>query len=126
MLTRLHAYDDAYMRLAGLAAWLGCGAQLEALDKSLKKQNPAPMSEKVSNHEEMAAALARLDRFNLGRTPNFEPRRGPAVPTYIAAAEAPLLYLPVKGGPEAAARAAGACRHGRCGLQHRVCGAMSR
>ena len=88
----------------GLAAWLGCPARLEGLDRKLKKQNPEPMAEKVSNYEAMAAALARLDRFNLDRTPNFEPRRGPAVPTYVAAAEAPLLYLPVKGGPEAAVR----------------------
>ncbi len=89
----------------GLAQWLGCDARLEALDKSLKKQNPAPMADKVSNYEAMAAALARLDRFNLDRTPNFEPRRGPAVPTYVAAAKAPLLYLPIKGGPERAVRA---------------------
>ena len=29
----------------------------------------------MENPDEMAAALARLDRFNLARTPNFEPRR---------------------------------------------------
>ena len=88
----------------GLARWLGCDAQLDSLDKKLKKQNPAPMSDKVSNYDAMAAALARLDRFNLDRTPNFEPRRGPAVPTYLAAAKAPLLYLPIRSGPEGAVR----------------------
>ncbi len=83
----------------GLAAFLGVPARLDALDKTLKVQNPAPLSDKVENFEAMQAALAGIDRFNLTRTPNFEPRRGPAVPTYIAAAETPLLYVPMKGGP---------------------------
>jgi hypothetical protein len=48
----------------------------------------------------METALSGLDLFNLTRTPNFEPRRGPAIPTYVAAAESGLLYLPIKGGPE--------------------------
>ena len=85
----------------GLAAWLGVEARIEALDKKLKKQNPEPMEDKVRNFEAMESALARLDRFNLSRTPNFEPRRGPAVPTYVAAG--PLLYMPIRSGPEAAA-----------------------
>ena len=84
----------------GLAAWLGVPGRLDALDRKLKKQNPEPMQEKVANFDEMEQALARLDRFNLNRTPNFEPRRGAAVPTYLAAARTPLLYMPVRGGPE--------------------------
>lgn len=84
----------------GLAAWLGVEARLEALDKKLKKQNPEPLDSKVENFAAMQTALAKLDQFNLSRTPNFEPRRGPAVPTYVAAG--PLLYLPVRSGPEAA------------------------
>jgi LPS sulfotransferase NodH len=85
----------------GLAAFLGVPGRLEGLDNTLKVQNPAALSEKVANFDEMQAALGGMDRFNLTRTPNFEPRRGPAVPTYVAAAEAPLLYLPIKGGPVA-------------------------
>jgi LPS sulfotransferase NodH len=83
----------------GLAAFLGSDARIEALDKKLKKQNPEPLENKVLNFDAMADVLARMDRFNLNRTPNFEPRRGPNVPTYIAAPRAPLLYLPVKSGP---------------------------
>lgn len=86
----------------GLAAWLGSEARIESLDKKLKKQNPEPLENKVHNFEAMEGALARLDRFNLSRTPNFEPRRGPAVPTYIAAG--PLLYMPMRSGPEEAAQ----------------------
>lgn len=83
----------------GLAAFLGVDARLEALDKSLKKQNPKALSDKVENFEDMETAVAQLDRFNLNRTPNFEPRRGPSVPGYFAAPESALLYLPIKSGP---------------------------
>ncbi len=89
----------------GLAAYLGVPDRLESLDQSLKRQNPAPTAEKVTNFPAMEQALARLDRFNLSRTPNFEPRRGPAVPSYVAAARTPLMYLPVRSGPEAEVRA---------------------
>ena len=85
----------------GLARWLGCEDQLDNLDKSLKRQNPAPITSKVSNVDEMIHALSGMDRFNLSRTPNFEPRRGAAVPSYVAAVATPLLYMPVRGGPEA-------------------------
>ncbi len=100
------AYEDLQDLevMNGLAAWLGCKSRLETLDRKLKKQNPEPLPDKVSNAEAMEAALARLDRFNLSRTPNFEPRRGPVIPTYVAAARSPLLYLPIRSGPEAAVR----------------------
>lgn len=84
----------------GLARFLGQDAQLSSLDRSLKPQNPEPVSSKVDDFAAMRASLAELDMFNLGRTPSFEPRRGPAVPSYVAGAEAPLLYLPIRSGPE--------------------------
>ncbi len=100
------AYEDLQdiAVMNGLAAWLGCASRIENLDKKLKKQNPEPMADKVANFAAMETALAQLDRFNLTRTPNFEPRRGPAIPTYIAAPASPLLYLPLRGGPEDAVR----------------------
>ncbi len=87
--------------LNGLAAWLGVDEQLEALDQHLKRQNPAPALSKVTNPQEMAEALSHQDRFGLHHLPNHEPRRGPAVSRYVAAPRTPLLYLPVRGGPEA-------------------------
>lgn len=87
--------------LNGLAQFLGVTGRLEALDDSLKKQNPEEIAEKVLNPAEMATTLARLDRFNLARTPNFEPRRGAAIPGFVAASGAGLLYMPLRGGPEA-------------------------
>lgn len=87
--------------LSGLARFLGIDAAIEAPDSTLKKQNPEEIETKVTNPGAIATAIQRLDRFNLSRTPNFEPRRGPAVPTMIVAREAPLLFLPIKAGPEA-------------------------
>ncbi|WP_264211851.1 sulfotransferase domain-containing protein [Leisingera thetidis] len=97
------AYEDlqSVEVMNGLARWLGLSGRLDGLDESLKRQNPAPVLSKVANPGEMQEALSGMDRFNLTRTPNFEPRRGPAVPGYVAGVVTPLLYLPLKGGPEA-------------------------
>ena len=85
--------------LNGMAMYLGTESRIEHVSKSLKRQNPASLRDKVENFDEMETALAEVDHFNLNRTPNFEPRRGPAVPSYVAAAQAPLMYLPIKSGP---------------------------
>ncbi|MFN3208153.1 MAG: sulfotransferase family 2 domain-containing protein [Roseovarius sp.] len=97
------AYEDLQNLdvLNGLAKFLGSDERLEELDASLKKQNPSSLEEKVSNFRDMEQAFAGLDPFNLTRTPNFEPRRGPAVPGFVAGAQAALLYMPVRSGPEA-------------------------
>ena len=84
----------------GLASWLGVSGRLDALDDNLKRQNPSPVTAKVTNPTDMIDALSGLDRFNLTRTPNFEPRRGAAVPTYVVGAVTPFMYLPIRGGPE--------------------------
>ncbi|MEX0306546.1 MAG: sulfotransferase family 2 domain-containing protein [Ruegeria sp.] len=96
-------YDDLndLEVLNGLAAWLGVSSRLEALNQHLKRQNPAPALSKVTNPDEMEQALSHYDRFKLHHIPNFEPRRGPAVSRYVGAAQTPLMYLPVRGGPEA-------------------------
>lgn len=97
------AYEDIgdVAVLNGLAAYLGRPAALDAPSRALKKQNPEAAADKVTNPEEMAAALACLDRFNLTRTPNFEPRRGAMMPSFTAAARAPLLYQPIRATGEA-------------------------
>jgi len=87
--------------LAGLAAFLGVEGAPVAPDQTLKKQNPEDLTRKVVNPEEMAAALARIDRFGLGHSPDFEPARGAAIPQVLAARGAALLFLPLRGGPEA-------------------------
>lgn len=84
----------------GLANFLGQSDQLRTLDSTLKKQNPVPLGEKVKNLEDLERSLARIDSFGLGRVPMFEPTRGAAVPTYLTAAKAPLLFMPIRSGPE--------------------------
>nr|WP_319248881.1 sulfotransferase family 2 domain-containing protein [uncultured Celeribacter sp.] len=88
--------------LNGLARFLGVHDVRDKTRQKTKVQNPAPITDKVSNPEDMLRALSDIDHFNLSNTPNFEPRRGPAVPSYVAAADAPLLYMPIAGGPEGA------------------------
>ncbi len=97
------AYEDLQSIdvMNGLARFLGSDEQLEALDSSLKKQNPSSLPDKVSNFKEMETALSGADPFNLTRTPNFEPRRGPGVPGYVTGARAGLLYMPVRSRSEA-------------------------
>ena len=85
----------------GLAAFLGAPARLEKLSGKLKKQNPASLEDKVENFDEMRAGIAEMDLMGLLETPQLEPRRHAMVPHYVAAAETPLLYLPVPGGPVA-------------------------
>lgn len=95
-------YDDLHDTevLSGLAHWLGAQANPDVFQANLKPQNPQPLSDKVVNYSQMEVALRALDRFDLTRTPNFEPRRGPVVPSYVACARHPLLYLPIRSGPE--------------------------
>jgi LPS sulfotransferase NodH len=98
-------YDDltSVEVLNGLAAFLGVEGRLKAVDDTLKKQNPEPLDVKLDNPQDLAPALARADLFALARTPLFEPRRPAAIPTAVAAG--PLLFLPVRGAPDAAIRA---------------------
>ena len=98
------AYEDVADLgvLNGLAAWLGAGGRVTRLSDRTKVQNPAALSDKVENYDEMIAALSDMDPFDLARMPIFEPRRGPNVSSYLAAAASPLLYMPVRGGSEEA------------------------
>jgi LPS sulfotransferase NodH len=84
----------------GLAAYLGTSSRLSNINKRLKKQNPAPLSAKVRNFNEMQQALRSRDPFDLDSDATFEPKRGPAIPTYIAAPRAGLMYLPLRSGPD--------------------------
>lgn len=86
--------------LNGLATYLGVPARLDHTSGKTKVQNPGSLQDKVVNYDAMVAALGNHDHFDLGRTPNFEQRRGPNVPGFVTAANSPLLYMPIKGGAE--------------------------
>lgn len=90
--------------LNGLAAFLGVTGRLKAVDDTLKKQNPEPLEAKLENPEALAPALARADLFALARSPVFEPRQPAAIPTAMAAKDAPLLFFPVASGPMVSVR----------------------
>lgn len=94
-------YDDLHDLevINGLARFLGLNAQLPSLDDRLKPQNPSALEDKVVNYQAMQTALAGFDRFDLDRTPNFEPRRGPAVPGFVAS-ETGLVFMTIPSGPE--------------------------
>lgn len=86
--------------LNGLARFLGVEGRLDGLDGKLKKQNPDPISEKVENPEAVEVALARVDRFDFSAIPNFEPRRGLAIPSLVALRDMPLVFMPMQGASE--------------------------
>jgi hypothetical protein len=94
-------YDDLHSldTLNGLARFLGSSHQVEAVNRDLKRQNPASLETKVSNFTEMKAELARIDFMGLTRTPNFEPRRGAGVPRFALGEKAPIIVMPIQGGP---------------------------
>jgi hypothetical protein len=83
--------------LNGIAQFLGVPGRIAELPRKLKRQNPEPLDEKLENPEAVAPAVARIDWCDLGRAPWLEPRRGPMVPNYVAAARGPLLFMPVPG-----------------------------
>lgn len=87
--------------LNGLAAYLGVEGRLKAVDDTLKKQNPEPLEAKLENPQDLADAVARADLFALARSPVFEPRRAAAIPHVVATDRAPVLFFPVRSGPDA-------------------------
>ena len=96
-------YDDLADAdvLRGLVRFLGVALPPKGTQVALKRQNPEPARDKVTNPKEMEQALAKLDWAGLGHVPLLEPERGPAVRRYVAGAVAPLLYIPLPGGPDA-------------------------
>ncbi len=89
----------------GLGRFLGERTRLQSFTGKTKKQNPASLADKVTNYAEMQQALAAIDHYDLGRLPNFEPRRSPMVPAYLAGEAMPLVFMPVPCGPTERLRA---------------------
>ncbi|MTE00645.1 hypothetical protein GIY56_10125 [Paracoccus sp. YIM 132242] len=101
-------YDDLRDAdvMTGMLHWLG-RHDLERVEPGRDQvpQNPQELAQKVANFETMQDDLRDMDPFLVHRVPVFEPRRGPAVPSFVAAdAGRGLLFMPVKGGPEQAIR----------------------
>lgn len=79
----------------GLLAFLGLQGRVSRISRKLVPQNPGALSGKVANFAELEAAVRQVDWAALARIPNFEARRGPGVARVMAAADAPVLYLPI-------------------------------
>ncbi|MCC5963979.1 MAG: nodulation protein NodH [Rhodobacteraceae bacterium] len=89
----------------GLAGWLGLTERVVQAPRRMKRQNPEPLEEKLLNPEAVSDGIARLDRFNLSRTPNFEPRQSPPIGAFRACARTPLIHAPIPGGNDRAIHA---------------------
>ncbi len=89
----------------GLARFLGETTEITEFASKFTKQNPEPLRDKVQNYDDLVKTISRIDPFDLGRIPNFEPRRTPMVPSYVTAARAPVLFMPVQAGPTDEVRA---------------------
>lgn len=83
----------------GLGKFLGAKEPIGAFSGHFKKQNPEKLGDKVKNFDVLEKTLRGIDHYDLGRLPNFEPRRGAMVPAYLATKTAPLLFMPIQGGP---------------------------
>lgn len=95
-------YDDIgdLAMLQGLGKFLGAKGKLRAVSDELKKQNPAPLSQKVSNFEQMMDHLHAVYPFAGTAGYKTTPDRGAAVRSYVAGADDMLLFMPMGGGPE--------------------------
>jgi len=83
----------------GLAAFLGETTRIEKFSGKFKKQNPEGLEEKIVNYPDLVKTVKEIDFFDIGHSPVFEPRRTPMVPSYVTAPRAPLMFLPIQGGP---------------------------
>lgn len=87
--------------IAGCARFLGATQKRQEETRKGRVQNPVPLSEKVSNFAEMKAALAARDPLEADHIADYEPSRGPNVPSFIASDHGSLLYMPVKCAADA-------------------------
>ena len=68
--------------------------------KGAAVRGPRSQIDRRLYREAMQAELVATDPFQLHRIPGFEPKRGPAVPSFLTAgAGRGLLFMPVRGGP---------------------------
>ncbi|WP_189410585.1 nodulation protein NodH [Neogemmobacter tilapiae] len=85
--------------LNGLLAWLGLAARLDRPADQLKRQNPGPLQDKLTNPEVLDQVASRFDLLNLMRTPLSEPRRAPMGQGFIVSRGLGLVFMPIAGGP---------------------------
>lgn len=87
--------------LKGLALYLGVN-EAPSSQIDLLRQNPQAAQQKVKNPEEMLSALTKIDPFDVAVPAHFESRRPPPLPSFRAARNAPLMYVPIESGIDGA------------------------
>ncbi len=86
--------------LNGIALFLGSKEKMNAPSRTLKRQNPTELRDKIINYDEMRTVL------NRARAPDetqFDPeqKRGPGVPSYFVSDALKVIFAPLKSGPTA-------------------------
>lgn len=84
--------------IGGLAEFLGLDPAGAKAPVKAKVQNPGALSDKVTNFEEMQAAIGALDPFALDRWPNFEPDYLPGLKAWRVGVGLPLVFAPLANG----------------------------
>ena len=92
-------YDDLSDAdiIAGLGVYLGLSKPQASGRIRAKVQNPGALADRLTNAAETIELLHRLDAPDIGQTPLREPGRGPGLKFFRACADAPLLYMPLRG-----------------------------
>lgn len=83
--------------IKGLGAFLGATGAQETGRIRAKVQNPDPLSARLTNPDDAQHLLNRIAAADTGSVALREPGRGPGLKFFCACANAPLLYMPIRG-----------------------------
>ncbi|GLQ35502.1 hypothetical protein GCM10007939_17850 [Amylibacter marinus] len=91
------SYDDLseISVFNGLAKFLGSDEEIKNFGIRGSRQNPEPLSEKVSNYDQLCADVRQLNIFEPEIAPYLEPRHSPSSKRIQVANSMPLMYLPL-------------------------------
>ncbi len=91
-------YEDlkSVEMMNGLAAYLGVPDRRNAFEEKIKRQNPEPVSEKVSNYADMMADVQSLGS-DIATGPAPVLNRGLGVRDIVVCRAVPLLFAPLPG-----------------------------
>lgn len=92
-------YDDlkSVAIMNGLARYLGSQQVKTGFAEPIKRQNPEPLSEKVSNYDQMIHDLGALGADNLEIAQIRQSDKGLGIRDLVVSDHAPLLFLPIPG-----------------------------
>ena len=82
----------------GIATWLGLDEQLESIEDTIQRQNPAELEDKVENYAEMVEALRTSGGVHRTGDGVSGDRAGGLRFMHVARS-VPLLYAAIPGGP---------------------------